>query len=151
MPITVQEIKSEGIEEQWIDFARHHWEEHAPEHMASWYSPDVETIQQLEAVGRLVGYVAMEGHTTVGYALVSRGAHLFSESTHEWTVLCIYTHPAARRQGVFNGILKALEAAAVEDGAVMFNMQAPVGFNAHAYMEREGYFAAEVTYRKQVK
>ena len=151
MPITVQEIMSEGIEEQWIDFARQHWEEHVPEHMASWFDPDVRTIQAMEEVGKVVGFVAMDGDTTVGYALVVRGGQMFSHRTHEWTVLCIYTHPAVRRKGVFAKILDALEAEAIEDGAVMFNMTAPMGFKAHDFMESEGYWAAEVIYRKQVK
>lgn len=151
MAITVKEIMSEGIEEQWLSFARHHWNEHVPEHMHDWFDVDVTTIQRAEEIGAMVGYVAMDGEVTLGYALVTRGANLFSNSTHEWTVLCVYTHPGARRRGAFDGIMKALEELAREDGAKMLNMMAPYDFQADGYMRESGFVPREVSYRKELR
>lgn len=151
MALEINEIASEGIEDKWIAFAKGHWEEHVPENMHSWFDVDIATIQRMEEVGGLVGYVATDGGATVGYALVSRGGGLFSKTTLEWTVLCIYTHPGARRSGVFDGIMRLLEREALDDGAVMFNMMAPAEFKAHNYMREQGFTPREVTYRKQLR
>lgn len=151
MPLQLQKITSRGIEDQWLAFAEAHWMEHVPEEMHPWFEVNVPQFQALEDAGIMQGYVAMLDEVTVGYALVAKTPQLFTASIPEWTIMCIYTHPGARRAGVFHGIMQAIEHEARAEGVQMLTMQAPHNFKADGYMTGAGYRAMETVYRKQLR
>lgn len=150
MRLTITQVSTRGLEKEWLSFAKAHWEEHVPEAMWDWLDVDFATVQALEDMGKLKGYVAMNGDVTVGYMVVIIGAQLFSKNHSEWTVQNIYTHPAVRQQGLFKLMLEYVEAEAAAVGAKAVNLMAPLNFSAHGRMEELNYYQQEQVYRKLI-